>query len=386
MYRIFTLVVTTVLTSLVAAQDNFLVSGVLPEKFDGAEIQLISHEDAFDAKVTTSVKGKFFFSGRIDRAFEPVYFRITYDDITNGIGPVFLKKGDSSMLAEFPDVAFSRDSVAFHNAPFVTEYRQFYRWFTPMEDSIITVKKFIYLTENEMYKGNADSLHLLLNCLQSEKRSCLINFIRSIPDSYFALYLFEKHILNSLLFRENDTEYLITVYEELSADIKETDLGREIDSVLKKRQSLLVNSYIPDFSFRTTGGQVRYLHSFRGKQYVFLYFWASWCGPCKKDIPVLLELENIYKPRGVQFIGISIDDEEEKWQKALEEYKPPGLHSCDIFSYNLDNPIRDLYNITHVPQYFLLDKSGKLIYHDMQMDDDRTSFSGLKEILEEVLE
>ena len=96
-------------------------------------------------------------------------------------------------------------------------------------------------------------------------------------------------------------------------------------------------------------------------------------------------MAELYKSKHLQLISISGDDDKEKWVSALKVFSMPWLQSCDIPEY-IDSPrVRETYNLIYIPQYFLINKSGYLIYHNIQLKDD-DEHSILKEYLKRELD
>jgi hypothetical protein len=83
-------------------------------------------------------------------------------------------------------------------------------------------------------------------------------------------------------------------------------------------------------------------------------------------------------------ISVSIDNDFTNWINAVKKYSMPWLQTCDLPAYISGSTVRSLYNIQLVPQYFLLDKKGKLIYQDIELKD-YEDHSALKKMLGEVL-
>ncbi len=111
----------------------------------------------------------------------------------------------------------------------------------------------------------------------------------------------------------------------------------------------------PDFAFETFDGQSYRLSDFRGKV-VVLNFWASWCGPCREEAPVLQSLWEYYQPRGdVVFLGIAYADNGPRSLAYLEEFGVTYLNAPDR-----GTRVSEMYHIQGVPETFIIDKDGQI--------------------------
>lgn len=99
-------------------------------------------------------------------------------------------------------------------------------------------------------------------------------------------------------------------------------------------------------------------------KYAMLEFWASWCGPCRGEIPHLRNVYKEYKDKGFEIISISIDQKKEDWKKAMKE---EGMVWKQLNDPNgFEGPVAKKYNIMGVPTCIILDKEGRIFKTDMR--------------------
>ena len=85
-----------------------------------------------------------------------------------------------------------------------------------------------------------------------------------------------------------------------------------------------IGKVAPDFVQNTPEGKEMRLSDFKGK-YVLIDFWASWCGPCRRENPNVVRLYNQYKEKGFDILGVSLDRDKARWLKAIEQYNGAEL-------------------------------------------------------------
>ena len=113
-----------------------------------------------------------------------------------------------------------------------------------------------------------------------------------------------------------------------------------------------------------TEGNPVTLSSLYGKGYLLVDFWASWCGPCRGENPNVVAAYNKYHAKGFEILGVSYDDNKDKWLKAIEEDKLPWIHVSDLKGWG--NMTAKLYSISGIPANVLLDKEGKIIAKNLR--------------------
>jgi thiol-disulfide isomerase/thioredoxin len=128
-------------------------------------------------------------------------------------------------------------------------------------------------------------------------------------------------------------------------------------------KSKLNNSPSPTFDYLNYAGGNTKLEDFKGK-YVYIDVWATWCGPCRQEIPFLKKAEEKYHDKNIAFVSISIDNlkDQEKWKTMVKEKELSGVQ---LFADNDWNSkfVQD-YKITGIPRFILIDPNGNVVKAD----------------------
>lgn len=112
----------------------------------------------------------------------------------------------------------------------------------------------------------------------------------------------------------------------------------------------------PDFHFEDLNGNKVSLKDLKGN-YLFLDVWATWCGPCKKEIPFLQKLEEKMKGKKITFVSISVDSKRQDWEKMVKEEHLGGVQ---LFA-GQDKAFMKEFEIEFIPRFILIDKKGKMV-------------------------
>ena len=127
---------------------------------------------------------------------------------------------------------------------------------------------------------------------------------------------------------------------------------------------IAVGSGIKDFEAETLDGEIVTVSGAReGKEVLLLEFWASWCGPCRAEIPHMKQAYADYGPHGFEIFSFTVDDEREDWVDASEEEDLPWINA----GMGLDHAATETYGVSGVPANFLVDAaSGEIIAKDLR--------------------
>ena len=112
----------------------------------------------------------------------------------------------------------------------------------------------------------------------------------------------------------------------------------------------------PDFALKSHSGENLRLSEFQG-EVVMINFWASWCGPCRQEMPLLDELYTQYQPLGFTILGVNVEEDSSKAKQMLKE-------SPVNFPILFDNKseVSKLYNVVAMPSTVLVDRDGNVRY------------------------
>ncbi|MFD2286678.1 redoxin domain-containing protein [Pedobacter petrophilus] len=191
-------------------------------------------------------------------------------------------------------------------------------------------------------------------------QSNLAAFIQSHPNSSVAL-----NVLRANFKPSDNFELAKTLFNTLSDSIRKLPPAEVYAMSMEDVTKVGIGKVAPDFAAQTMIGKEVHLSEFKGK-YVLLDFWASWCGPCRKESPNLVKSYDSYKNKNFTILSFSLDDDVAAWKKAVADDK-----------YVWDNVsgasgqtglVAKLYSVDGIPANFLIDPSGKIIATNLRGD------------------
>jgi thiol-disulfide isomerase/thioredoxin len=173
---------------------------------------------------------------------------------------------------------------------------------------------------------------------------------------------------------DESLEDAYNIYKEANSN---ADNLAEVNDRYNLLKTIVPGKKSPHFEYENYEGGTTSLSEFEGK-YVYLDIWATWCGPCKREIPHLKKIEKDYEDKNIEIVSISIDvkNDYDKWRAMVEEKELGGIQ---LFADNdwSSKFIKD-YGIKGIPRFILLDMEGNIVTSDAP----RPSNTDLRELFD----
>jgi thiol-disulfide isomerase/thioredoxin len=177
------------------------------------------------------------------------------------------------------------------------------------------------------------------------------------------------NILGAYALQDNLSRFSVNEIDELlaliSPTIQSSINGRKLAEKAKEIKKTALGSAYADFSFTDNNDNPVKLSDHVGKgKYVLLEFWASWCHPCRADIPHLKEVYELYHPEGFEVISISMDEKKDSWLKAVTDEQMAWLQVSDLKAFK--GELNKLYNFNGIPACVLASPDGIIVNRNMR--------------------
>lgn len=204
---------------------------------------------------------------------------------------------------------------------------------------------------------------------------CQLQYINdNVQDPVLKEYLTNFSVVNYV--KSNGIDNADFAIADFNKNVKDTRKIEAFNNLCDKWRKIVSGQPSPVFEGENMEGKMVSLADLKGK-FVYIDVWATWCGPCRGEIPHLKKLEEKYHGKDIEFVSLSCDQDKEAWKKMVtkDELKGVQLHIGNKAAF------MDDYMITGIPRFILLDKDGKIISANMSRPSNAETAQKFDELL-----
>lgn len=349
------------LASCNSTPEGYTITGETKGIADGTKVYIekidptTGQPSAIDS---TDVKGNAFtFKGN---AQNPDFNFIHFAD-GDGRVPVIIENGNIAVAFDKENLENNKATGTKNNDEFISFSNQS----TEIDKKIMAFQEanqdaFMQAKEQND-EAKMDEIMDKLYAIYDEKDAFLEEYLEKNPKSFTTLFIVTQQTPNGELSKEEAQGF----YNNFDETLQQSSVGMSLKSILDQMPDakIKVGDKAPVFSAKTPDGKELSLKESLGKVTI-IDFWASWCGPCRKENPKVVALYNQYHEKGLNIIGVSLDKDDAKWKEAIEKDGLTWNHISNLMFWQ--DPIAQEYEVRAIPATFILDENGVVVAKNLR--------------------
>jgi len=294
------------------------------------------------------------FKGRVDVP-ELLYLRISG---SNALIPVFIENAEIKVFADFNDPSLTKvEGSLVHK-----ELEAYTSGLSSIGSEKESLLKEYRAAEKAKDTKKADEIVLKYETIERAELDYNRNFVLQNKASFVTPYIIRRSMFNSI-----ELEELKSIIATLDKNLAQSEFIIDMNAKIAILEKVAVGQKFTDIVLPGADGQEMKLCSFVGENIVLIDFWASWCGPCRRENPNVVKLYQDYHAKGFDIVGVSLDTDEKGWKTAIESDNLTWHHMSDLQGWK--SKAAGLYGVNGIPHTVLLDRDGIIIAKDVRGDE-----------------
>ena len=337
------------LLTLTACSDKgYTIKGLYPDAPDGTMVYLAMLDENFTYTDSTIVeKGRFIFKGECDTP----KVRMLISSVALNGGPIVVENGNINVQLDY--------GMRRWGSPLNDDLQMFYDERGAMAHKVESAIAYIASGKN-IEAEQRDSLSIMVAKAKRDFINTLQRTIGGNMDNALGAFLLtqsEEYFLPSELYSimsmipENIRDKRFNVVYSRVKDAA----SRKIRAVATAVGCNYINFELPDIN----GNKIMLSEIVKNNKYTLLDFWASWCAPCRQEMPQIKKIAADYSRKGVAVVSLSLDSNDKEWRDGVSSLEMNWTQLCEPKSGSAE--VASAYGVESIPELLLIDSEGKII-------------------------